>query len=97
MLPDTDTKQRPTQAQIADADRAAIRAATIAQRRRRASIWGVRTVLVVVGLSAWEFAARYWVDFDGRTLIVGSHRPPGAPAIDYDPTVRAMAAAVTPL
>ncbi|WP_426513317.1 ABC transporter permease [Dactylosporangium sp. McL0621] len=67
MLPDTETPQRPKQARLADADRAAIRAATRAQRRRRALVWGVRTLLVVIGLSAWEFAARYWVDFDGNT------------------------------
>ena len=67
MLRETKAPPRPTQAPLAGADRAAVRAATIAQRRRRFLIWGVRILIVVVGLSTWELAARYWVDFDGHT------------------------------
>jgi hypothetical protein len=37
------------------------------------------------------------VDFAGHTLVVGSNRPPDAPDQDYDATVRAMAAAATPI
>jgi len=61
---------------------------------------GVCVTMTSTGAALLEAGTRLYeclVDFDGRTLIVGSHRPPGAPAIDYDPTVRAMAAAVTPL
>ena len=67
MLRETEGPPRPTRAPLADIDRAAVQAATNAQRRRRLLIWGVRILLVVVGLSAWELAARYWVDFDGHT------------------------------
>ncbi|UAC01877.1 ABC transporter permease [Dactylosporangium vinaceum] len=46
---------------------AVIRQAAARQRRRGAAVWGVRILVVVLGLSAWELAARYWVDFDGTT------------------------------
>ncbi|MFI5911731.1 ABC transporter permease [Dactylosporangium sp. NPDC051541] len=46
---------------------AAIRQAAAKQRRRGAAVWGVRVLIVVVGLGLWELAARYWVDFDGNT------------------------------
>jgi len=67
VLPDTAVTRRPAQPQPTAADLAAIRAATVARRRRRGLVWLTRILLVVVGLSAWELAARYWVDFDGRT------------------------------
>ncbi len=49
-----------------DADRAVIRAAAAARRKRRIAVWTVRIALVVVGLALWELAARFWVDFDGN-------------------------------
>ncbi|MEV0566492.1 ABC transporter permease [Dactylosporangium sp. NPDC050588] len=67
MLPDTDVPRHPTRAPSADAERAAVAAARRSRHRHLALVWGVRILLVTVGLSAWELAARYWVDFDGRT------------------------------
>jgi NitT/TauT family transport system permease protein len=51
----------------AQADAQAIKAAAAAHRRRQRLIWTVRVILVIAVLGLWEFSARYWVDFDGKT------------------------------
>ena len=67
MLPDTNVPPNPMRATSADAERAAAQAASRSRLRHQAVVWSVRFLLVTIGLSAWELAARYWVDFDGRT------------------------------
>jgi NitT/TauT family transport system permease protein len=68
----SDTASPPNVARSAPsaADHDAIRASTVAQRRRRTLVWTVRALLVGFGLTAWELAARYWVDFGGQTHFV---------------------------
>jgi sulfonate transport system permease protein len=62
---DTITAGRTTP--VGEADREVVRAFVLARRRHRFKVWSVRVALVVAGLSLWELAARYWVDFNGQT------------------------------
>jgi NitT/TauT family transport system permease protein len=60
MLPSTDL---PTPPELSTVDeRAAVRDAAAARRRRRASMWAVRIALVAALLSTWQTAATYWID-----------------------------------
>lgn len=57
----------------------------------------VCVLMTATGLGLLEPGTRMYlclVDIGGRVVVVGSHRPPDFPAIDYDARVRDMAAAV---
>lgn len=51
------------------ADAAAISAAAAAQRRQKTRVWISRILLVVLALSAWELASRFWIDTDGKAHL----------------------------
>ncbi|MGC0416121.1 ABC transporter permease [Embleya sp. AB8] len=71
--PDTkepDTKESDTKEPASEPDLGAL--AVRARRRRRARMWSLRALLVVLWLGSWELAATHWIDpffYSKPTLI----------------------------